>query len=129
MSTIQTTMTDNGKFLRKFNQALANNDMEFIQKNISEDITWVITGQKIVKGKENFMNEIMSTNDKKGFDLKIDNIITHGDSAAVDGTISTIKKPGKTFTYAFCDIYSLSGFKNPKIKKIISYLIQVSPSH
>ena len=121
-------MTDKGKFLRKFNQALADHDIEFIQKNIINDIIWVIAGQKIVKGKENFMNEIMSTNDKKGFELNIDNIITYGDTAAVDGTISMAKKQGKKLTYAFCDIYVLSGFKNPKIKKITSYLIQVSSS-
>lgn len=117
---------DKDKFLRRFNQAIASNDQEFIQKCISDEIIWVIAGQKIVKGKENFMNEIRSMNGEKGIEVNIDNMIIHGDSAAVDGTIRTTRKTGQILNYAFCDIYALSGFKNSKIKKITSYLIQVS---
>jgi len=118
-------MTDKSKFLRKFNQAIASNDQDFIQKSINDDIIWIIAGQKIVKGKENFMNEIRAMKGEAGFELNIDNIITQGDSAAVDGTIRTKQYSKNTLNYAFCDIYSLSGFKTPKIKKITSYLIQV----
>lgn len=120
-------MTDQDKFLRKFNLAISSNDLEFIEKSITDDITWVITGQKIVKGKENFMNELRAMNGEEGFELKIDNIITHGTHAAVDGTIRTRQKSTHPLHYAFCDIYSLGGFKSTKIKKITSYLIQVPP--
>ena len=118
-------MSDTDKFLRKFNQALASNDLEFIEKSITEDIIWVIVGQKTVKGKENFMNELRAMNGEKGFEMTIDNIIIHGSSAAVDGTIQTSRKSRKPLNYAFCDIYAISGFKSSKIRKITSYLIQV----
>lgn len=118
-------MTDKDKFLRKFNQAIASNDEEFIQKSITDDIIWVITGQKIVKGKENFMNEIRAMKGEKGFELTIDNLIIHGSTAAVDGTIQTMQNSKKPQNYAFCDIYLLSGFKSSKIKKITSYMVHV----
>lgn len=55
------------------------------------------------------------------FELTIKNIITHGRSAAVDGTM---KSPdGKT--YAFCDVYQFRGLKNPKIKEMTSYVVEV----
>lgn len=54
-------------------------------------------------------------------DLTIHTIITDGKSAAVNGEM---KAPdGKT--YVFCDVYELSGFKNPKIKEITSYVIEL----
>lgn len=121
------TMTDHGKFLRKFNQAISNNDLEFIQKSITDDITWVIAGQKIVEGKENFMSELRAMNGEEGFELRIDNIITQGTHASVNGTIRTKHKSSQSMIYAFCDIYSLGGFKSIKIKKITSYLIQAPP--
>lgn len=53
------------------------------------------------------------------YSIEIKNIITHGDSAAVDGEM---KSPdGKR--YAFCDVYKFSGFKDPKIKRMTSYVL------
>jgi len=118
-------MTDKGKFLRKFNLAFARKDMDFVQKNITEDIIWVIAGDKIVKGKENFIEQVTSMHEGKGFELTIDNVITHGSTAAVDGIMRKTIEEGENLSWAFCDIYSMSGFRNPKINKITSYVIKV----
>jgi ketosteroid isomerase-like protein len=120
-------MNDKGKFLRKFNQAFAGNDLNFIEKNITDDIIWVIAGDRIIKGKENFIQTYRAMNDGKSFEISIDNVITHGSTAAVDGTMKTTLRKDESHTWAFCDIYSLSGFRNPKIKKITSYVIRVKP--
>jgi hypothetical protein len=121
-------MTDKDKFLRRFNQAYATNDLEYIKMNITDDIIWVIAGDKIVKGKDNFVREVRNMNDEKGFEINIDNVITHGSSAAIDGTMLQSVNNGKSLTWAFCDIYHFNGFKNPKIKKITSYVVEVGQS-
>lgn len=54
------------------------------------------------------------------YSIEIKNIITHGDSASVDGVMES--PDGKL--YAFCDVYKFSGFKNTKIKKMTSYVIE-----
>ncbi|MBR9998970.1 MAG: nuclear transport factor 2 family protein [Cyclobacteriaceae bacterium] len=121
-------MTDKDKLLRRFNGAIATNDLDYIKMNITDDIIWVIAGDKIVKGKENFIREVQSMNDEKGFELNIDNVITHGSAAAVDGTMVKNEKNGTSLTWAFCDIYSFSEFKTPRIKKITSYVVTVGQS-
>ena len=121
-------MTDKDKLLRRFNEAFATNDLEYLKMHISDDIIWVIAGDKIVKGKENFIREVQSMKDERGFEMNIDNVITHGSAAAVDGTLVKNERNGKSLTWAFCDIYGFSGFKNPKIKKITSYVVTVGES-
>lgn len=54
--------------------------------------------------------------------LTLDQIITHGREAAARGTLNA----GKGNAYAFCDTYEFSGFKNPKIKKMVSFVIKTN---
>lgn len=54
-------------------------------------------------------------------ELSISNIITHGDRAAVDGTMTS--QNGKS--YGFCDVYKLSGYKNPKVREMVSYVLDL----
>lgn len=59
----------------------------------------------------------------ESYELIIHKVITHGKDAAVHGVMES--KDGKQ--YAFCDVYTLSGFKNPKISAMTSYVITLSP--
>ena len=120
-------MSDKGKFLRRFNQAFAIRDLEFIKMNITDDVIWVIAGDKIIQGRENFIREVQAMNEDIGFELNVDHVITNGDSAAVDGIMTKSENNGRILTWAFCDIYSFSGFKS-KIKKITSYIVEVGQS-
>lgn len=114
-------MTKKEKFLQKINEAFARSDIDFIIDNVAEDIEWTAVGDFTVKGKEEFIEALKEMVNNEPFELEIKNIITHGDSAAVDGEM---KSPdGKR--YAFCDVYKFSGFKNPKIKKMTTYVIHL----
>lgn len=114
-------MTKKGKFLQKINEAFAKSEIDFIVENVTDDIKWTAIGDFTVKGKEAFIESLEKMKSNEPFQLEIKNIITHGDSAAVDGEM---KSPdGKRF--AFCDVYKLSGFKNPKIKKMTSYVVEL----
>jgi hypothetical protein len=54
-------------------------------------------------------------------ELTINEIITHGKSAAVCGEVSV--KDGRTFSFA--DFYLFSGAKADLIKSITSYVIEI----
>ncbi len=114
-------MTKKAKFLQKINEAFANNDTETIVENITEDICWTIIGDRKVQGKEAFTKAMKEMESEEPLILNISNIITHGASAAVNGTM----KSADHKTYAFCDVYKFGGLKNPKIKEITSYVVEL----
>ena len=114
-------MTKKAKFLQKFNEAFANNDTETIVKNITEDICWNIIGDRKVQGKEAFTETLKAMVRDEPLMMNISNIITHGASAAVNGTM----KSADHKIYAFCDVYKFKGFKNPSIKEITSYVVEL----
>ncbi|MDX1642668.1 MAG: nuclear transport factor 2 family protein [Balneolaceae bacterium] len=114
-------MTKKVQFLKKVNEAFAKSNIDFIVEHITEDIEWTVIGDFSVKGKKDFTDAMKKMASEQAFQLEIKNIITHGNSAAVDGVM---KSPdGKE--YAFCDVYKFSGFKNPKIKKMTSYVLEL----
>lgn len=115
-------MTQKGKFLKEFNEAFARSDINFILENVTDDISWIAVGDFSVKGKEEFTHALEKMKSEKAYQIKINNIITHGDSAAVDGVM---KMPDSEKSYAFCDVYKFSGFKNPKVKELSSYVIEM----
>lgn len=118
-------MTTEAEFLVKFNEAYANKDKAFIFQNITDDIIWDMVGDRIIRGKQEFVKhwEIMET--AATYALEIKNIITHGTMAMVDGSMKMTDPSGKESTFAFCDVYKFSGFKNPKIKEMTSYVVAV----
>jgi hypothetical protein len=113
--------TKNQQFLEEVNKAFARSDSDFVLDHVTDDIKWSVAGDFTVQGKEAFARELKKMESPDPFELSISNIITHGRSAAVDGTM---KSPdGKT--YAFCDVYQFSGLKNPRIKEMNSYVVEV----
>lgn len=118
-------MTEKGKFLQKVNEAFVNYDIEFLSQNVTDDVKWTVIGDMSVEGKEAFVKALEDMKGGHAMDLKIDHIITHGNMASVNGTIEMDEGSGKKSNYAFCDVYLFSGFKNPKIKELTSYVIKV----
>lgn len=118
-------MTEKENLLRKINEAFANSDTEFIVANVTDDIRWNVIGDKVVEGKQAFREALKAMEFPVPLDLEIHKVITHGDAAAVNGVMKVPGTNGKGQAYAFCDIYQLSGFKNPKIKSMTSYAIEI----
>lgn len=118
-------MTDKGKFLIKFNEAFADSDIAFLSDNVTDDLVWTIVGDKTISGKAAFIKDLEAMASKTSYRLEISSIITHGKNAAVDGTMKRVEKGTVQEVYAFCDVYEFSGFKNPKIKAMTSYVIEL----
>ncbi|WP_332699450.1 nuclear transport factor 2 family protein [Halalkalibacter lacteus] len=111
------------KLLKELNIAFAENDIGFIMENITEDVYWNLIGEKLIQGKDNFVETLKQMKNRKVTEIHIRNIITHGSTGAVNGTYILEDKN----SYAFCDIYNFtSAGKNSKIKEITSYIIEAS---
>lgn len=106
-------------FLKEFNTAFAKGDAEFIIDHVSEDIVWYIHGDKQLKGKEAFAQEIESMKTYVADEMILHNTITHGRTASANGEI---KMDGKV--YAFCDVYRFTGAKGTVLKEIQSFVIE-----
>ncbi|MBD8488644.1 nuclear transport factor 2 family protein [Echinicola sp. CAU 1574] len=114
-------MTEKGKFLKSFNEAFANGDIKTVLDAMTDDVEWVIVGDKTILGKAAVQSELQQMMPKAPLKISLAQIITHGKEAAVSGKI----KMKDESLYAFCDTYEFSGFKNPKIKKMVSFVIKV----
>ncbi|WP_417602885.1 nuclear transport factor 2 family protein [Owenweeksia hongkongensis] len=112
------------EFVRKFNQAFLANDISFILESLTEDVYWEMVGERILDGKEKLKDFFDAMPEDSGLDsLEIHHIITHGKMASANGEMKMKDNSGKLKTYGFCDVYEFSGFKNPKIKKLVSYMV------
>ncbi|WP_461177992.1 nuclear transport factor 2 family protein [Virgibacillus ainsalahensis] len=111
------------KLLQEFNIAFVKNDTDFIINHIADDINWNMIGDKMIHGNKQFNDMMKQMEDRKINEIHIKNIITHGKTAAVNGSLD-VEGMGN---YDFCDIYNFSSAgKNSKIKEITSYIIKES---
>ena len=108
-------------FLKQFNTAFAEGDVDFLTASVRDDIVWRVVGANEISGKAEFASALgkidFSTNDT----MTIKRIITHGTEAAVNGDILLTNGD----TYAFCDFYEFGSAKGTSIKVIESYNIAV----
>lgn len=106
-------------FLRAFNEAFISGDRDVVLASVTDDVQWHLIGMEKIEGKtafENAWNRMPPQDEAK---LRIDTIITHGVTAAVEGKIQVGEK-----TYAFCDTYRFNQFKDGIIKQIHSFIIE-----
>lgn len=104
-------------------KAVTESDNGFILNNLDDDIVLNIIGVKRIVSKVNIISTIEMFVKKGINEITINDAITHGNTAAVHGSV--IFKDN--LQIHFCDIYRFNGFgKNAKIKEINSYLINPS---
>ncbi|WP_416148361.1 nuclear transport factor 2 family protein [Salipaludibacillus sp. HK11] len=117
--------TKTQEFIQKFNEAFATNDIRFIEESVTDDVVWIMKGDTVINGKSEMVETLNNMDNGGSFELTIDHIITHGKTAAANGTMKVINSTGEDGAiYAFCDIYKLSSSKDGKIKELTSYLIE-----
>ncbi|MDQ0159689.1 nuclear transport factor 2 family protein [Alkalibacillus salilacus] len=107
--------------LRDFSIALTSGDVDSFQEFAIDDLEWQYVGGDKIVGLDQLRHTIQSKGEDNIQELRLENIITHGKTAAVDGVIHYENE-----TYMFCDVYEFNrADKNGKIKKVKSYLIPV----
>lgn len=119
-------MNPTEKFLREVNEAFSKGDSNFLLNHITDDFCWIIVGEKTVGGRPEFTEALEEMNGMPPMKIEIDNIIITEDSAVVEGIVVGRNRNDQKKYFGFCDIYMLSGQKDYKIKKMTSYVIDVS---
>jgi len=109
------------EFLKQFNIAFAQGNVEFLNDCVTDEIVWNIIGDKKIQGIEKFTEELRKMQSVKTSELILEQILSHGKEGAANGKILT--DSGKK--YAFSDFYVFQGAKGARIKKIISYAIEI----
>src|SRR5690625_4765727 len=111
------------ELLRDLSIAFAKNEIGFCMDWMTDDVAWEIIGDKLIRGKGDFEKALRQMKDREVQQLRIQNIITHGNVGSVNGTLILNDKQ----SVSFCDVYTFRGFsKNLKIKAITSYIIKTS---
>lgn len=116
MSTIE-------EFLKKFNDAFVQNDINYIIDSTTSDIVWTMVGDKTIRGKEDLAVSMNEMKDTSGLEINVNAMIIDGDQAAVDGTMSFEDKAGNRKTFGFCDLYKFRNEGELKISELRSYII------
>ncbi len=110
-------------FLKQFNTAFAEGNIEFLAESVSDDIVWKIVGTQLIAGKAEFDATLEKIDFTENSEVTVKRIITHGKEAAANGEIVTTT--GQKYT--FCDFYEFSGAKGMRVKFIESYNIAIKP--
>ncbi len=110
------------ELLRDFTAAFGRNDADFILSHLADDVQWEMVGVELIEGKADAEKSLENMLDESMTELTISNIITHGDTAAVNGTMEFVD--GSTF--GFCDVYVFDGHgADALIKEIHAYIVEV----
>lgn len=109
------------QFLSDFYVAFAERDEEAIRSMLTNDVRLAIIGEETLAGRQSvvdsmdlFLNGVSV--------ITINNIITHGETAAVNGVIHADSGD----THAFCEVFTFEGHtKDASITSIDSYVIEM----
>lgn len=116
-------MNTKEEFLRNFNEAFVQNDINFIIDSTTDDVLWTMVGDKTIRGKDDLAKSMNEMKETSGLTINVDSMIIDGDKAAVDGTMSFEDKEGNRKTYGFCDCYKFRNDGDLKISEMRSYII------
>ncbi|GAB2769829.1 nuclear transport factor 2 family protein [Salinimicrobium soli] len=119
-------MNPREEFLRKVNKAFADGDSDFLLNHVSEDFCWVIVGEKTVGGKIEFSEALDQMKDMPPMKIDIQNVIADKNSAIIEGIVVGKNRLGQKKYFGFCDIFQLEGAETFMIKKMTSYVVDVS---
>ena len=108
--------------LRDLNVAFAENDVEFVLDNVTDDVEWTVVGDREIRGKSDFAEAIEEMREVGVTELVVEHVVTHGATGAADGTL----KLDDGSAYAFCDVYEFENTRNDaNIRTMTSYVVEI----
>jgi ketosteroid isomerase-like protein len=119
-------MNSTEKFLRLVNDAFSKGDTQFLLKHVTEDFSWIIVGEKTVGGPTELTEALDGMKNMPPMKIDIHHVMTTGNSGVVEGVVVGRNRNDQKKYFGFCDIYKLAGEEELKIKRMTSYVIDVS---
>ena len=114
------------QFIREVNEAISDVNTDYLLDKITDDFCWTIIGEKTVSGKTEFSEAMDQMRGLPKMKISIEKVMTDQQCATVEGVVVGKNRNGQKKYFAFADIYELEGANDPKIKKLTSYVIDVS---
>lgn len=109
------------QFLSDFYVGVVEHNKEAILSMLTDDVRVALIGEETFDGRQSFVDSMNIFIDGIS-KITIDNIITHDDTAAVNGVINADSGD----THAFCEVFKFEGHtKDANIKSIDSYVIEM----
>ncbi len=118
-------MTKKEKYLREINKAFSESNIEFLVGCASQNIKWVVIGDRIISGREDFEYFLNRMKKAGPMEIEIKEIISKENKSIVEGIVKLKYEPGKKKTYAFCDVYVFEDDASYKIKELRTYITQL----
>jgi len=100
--------------------ASAKKEIFALEATFADNIIWTIAGSNKICGKQNVLETYKSNFTQDILEIEIHNIITHGSTAAANGSFKTVNSD-----YSFCHVYRFVSAGKNVIKEITSYLIRI----
>lgn len=108
------------RVLQEFIVACLKKDTDTISEFTSEKLIWTIVNDSTVQGRDSFIHALEGKIPKGVLELELLNVITHGHTAAVNGTLKF--KDGTI--YSFCNVYRFVSAGKNVLKEITSYVLK-----
>lgn len=109
------------RLLVELYQHLLEGELDHVDEVIAKNCQWIQVGKEVYTDKEKILSELNSIFSHVVTPLEVKELITHGNTAAVYGTIT--RKDSTRIE--FCDVFRFNGFsKSAKISEIRSYWIK-----
>jgi uncharacterized protein len=115
-------MTDNKKTVEKYIDGFNKLDHAQILSCLTDDVEWILPGMYHHKGKEVFDKEIENPAFTGKPVITVTRMIEENDVVLAEGTVRAQRASGEVLNLVFCDVFEM---QNGKIKKLISYLMEV----
>lgn len=113
------------EFIREFNEAFSNNDLDFILNTMSDDIVWNFVGEKVMQGKQEVKEFMKPMSNIQTLDMELLDIISSDKSAAANGRMRIKEPSGETKSFGFVDFYEFGDLEIPTITKMTSYVVPI----
>ncbi len=91
---------------------------------LTDDVEWVLPGHYHRYGKEAFDQEIESENFMGRPLITVTRETEENDVVIAEGSVRAQKNDGEYIDLVYCDVFEM---RDAKIRKLTSYLMQVSP--
>jgi hypothetical protein len=110
------------ELIERLTVALAIGDEEVLMRSCTDDLRWRVVGGTALQGREQIATMLRTAADRPPRALSISQVLSHGRSGAVSGSIVT----PSGITREFCHVFEFSGAKGTQVRSTTTYIIDVA---
>ncbi|MEM1218106.1 MAG: nuclear transport factor 2 family protein [Bacteroidota bacterium] len=110
-------------FLKELTILFCSYDLNALAPHLADDIEWQLVGDSPIMGKVSFLEALATMQSNPAKELRIQGITVQGNTGAIHGTMTM----GNDQVFSFADFYTFSAESEAKVKRITSYVSNLTP--